>query len=190
MTQTSMNLSGFRSTAFIGLGSNIDDPIGHIQHAFQEIDEIPDTALVSVSSLYETAPIGYDNQPAFINAVVKAETSLSPQALMQKMLEIELQHRRQRGEGAEKNGPRTLDLDILLFNEWRIDEPLITVPHPRAHERAFVLIPLLEIAPDLYIPGVGYARDLLPAVLGQQIRRLEDVDIAIPNLTKSLRERI
>jgi 2-amino-4-hydroxy-6-hydroxymethyldihydropteridine diphosphokinase len=176
MTHSTDNLTGFRSQAFIGLGSNIDDPISHIQHAFQEIDEIADTSLVAISSLFETAPIGYDHQPAFINAVAKVETLLSPQALMKKLLDIELQHHRKR---LEKNGPRTLDLDILLFNEWRIEEPMITVPHPRAHARAFVLIPLLEIAPDLYIPGIGYARDLLPQVVNQKIRRLEDV--VIPN---------
>jgi 2-amino-4-hydroxy-6-hydroxymethyldihydropteridine diphosphokinase len=171
MTPTSTNLSGFRSAAFIGLGSNVGDPIQQIQHAFREIDEITETSLIKVSSLYESAPIGFCDQPAFINAVVEIATTLSPQQLMQNLLRIESDHGRTR---EQKNGPRTLDLDVLLFNNWIIDAPTITTPHPRAHERAFVLLPLLEIAPEVYIPGIGYARDFLSAVVGQMIRRLDD----------------
>ena len=174
MTSTKIDFSSFRSTVYIGLGSNMDDPVQHVQRAFREIDEIADTALIKVSSLYESAPIGDCEQPAFINAVAEVETMQSPQQLMQSLLEIETLHNRIR---ANKNGPRTLDLDILIFNEWRIDAPGITTPHPRAHERAFVLHPLLEIAPELYIPGKGFAREFLPDVASQSIRKLKATGI-------------
>lgn len=170
--QTTMNLSGFRSIAYIGVGSNLEDPIRQVQNAFAEIDEIADTALLRVSSLYESAPIGYCAQGAFINAAVKVETTLSPQDLMTALLDVETRHHRVR---QRKNGPRTLDLDILVFNDWRINTETLVVPHPRAQERAFVVLPLLELTPDLYIPGAGFARDFLPAVAGQQIEKLMDV---------------
>ncbi len=171
------NLSGFRSTVFIGLGSNMENPIQQVQRALREIDEIAECKLVSISSLYESAPIVVENdgratsQPAYINAVAKVATTLSPQHLLQCLLDIEARHHRIR---IKKNGPRTLDLDILIFNEWRIDSPELTTPHPRLHERAFVLHPLIELAPDLYIPGKGFARDFLPGVVEQHIRVLQD----------------
>ena len=151
-------LTAFRSTVFLGLGSNLDHPDWQVQTAMHEIDEIPDTGLVKVSSLYQTAPVGITDQPPFINAVVQVETTLSPHDLLGHLLAIETRHGRVRNE---KNGPRTLDLDILIFNEWRIDDGTLTTPHPRMHERAFVLVPLVEIAPDVYIPGKGYAREFL-----------------------------
>lgn len=151
-------LTAFRSTVFLGLGSNLDHPDWQVQTAMHEIDEIPDTGLVKVSSLYQTAPVGITDQPPFINAVVQVETTLSPHDLLGHLLAIETRHGRVRNE---KNGPRTLDLDILIFNEWRIDDGTLTTPHPRMHERAFVLVPLVEIAPDVYIPGKGYAKEFL-----------------------------
>ena len=151
-------LTAFRSTVFLGLGSNLDHPDWQVQTAMHEIDEIPDTGLVKVSSLYQTAPVGITDQPPFINAVVQVETTLSPHDLLGHLLAIETRHGRVRNE---KNGPRTLDLDMLIFNEWRIDDGTLTTPHPRMHERAFVLVPLVEIAPDVYIPGKGYAKEFL-----------------------------
>ncbi len=177
MTSRTGNLTGFRSTVFIGLGSNLDNPVAQVQQAMLEVDEIADSALVKISSFYESAPVvdhdGNRDQPAYINAVAELTTTLSPQELMQALLAIESRHQRVR---SEKSAPRTLDLDILIFNEWRIDSPELTTPHPRAHERAFVLHPLIEIAPDVYIPGKGYARDFLAGVAGQAIRRLHDAD--------------
>ena len=172
MTISVKNLSAFRSTAFIGLGSNLSDPAFQVQTAFREMDELPETALVKISSLYETAPVGIADQPAFVNAVAQVETLSSPHDLLKQLREIELLHGRERG--AEKNGPRTLDLDILIFNEWRIEEDGLTTPHPRMHERAFVLVPLLEIAPDIYIPGKGYAREHLAALDTSGVRKLEE----------------
>jgi 2-amino-4-hydroxy-6-hydroxymethyldihydropteridine diphosphokinase len=151
-------LTAFHSTVFLGLGSNLDHPARRVRDAIREIDEIPNAGLVKISSLYQTAPLGIIEQPAFINAVVQVETTLSPHDLLRQLLDIEVRHARVRNE---KNGPRTLDLDILIFNEWRIDDGTLTTPHPRMHERAFVLVPLVEIAPEVHIPGKGYARDFL-----------------------------
>ncbi len=170
MTISASNLTGFRSTVFVGLGSNMSDPVWQLHSAIREIDEIPEAALVSVSSLYQTAPVGILDQPPFVNAVVKLETTLSPHDLLSRLSAIESAHGRIR---AEKNGPRTLDLDILIFNEWRIDEANLTTPHPRMHERAFVLVPLLEIAPEVYIPGKGPARQALAKVDAGGVHRME-----------------
>jgi len=154
-------LTAFRSTVFLGLGSNLDHPARQVQDAVREVYEIPETGLVKVSSLYETMPVGIMNQPPFVNAVAQVETTLSPHDLLRYLMEIETRHERVRNE---KNGPRTLDIDILIFNEWRIDDGTLTTPHPRMHERAFVLVPLLEIAPEVYIPGRGFAKDFLATV--------------------------
>ncbi len=156
MSFSATNISAFHSTAYVGLGSNLEQPILQIKRALQELDEIPETELIRVSSFYQTAPVGLLDQPLFINAVAEIATTLAPQALLAHLMAIEAAHARAR---LLKNGPRTLDLDILIFNEWRINEVNLITPHPRMHERAFVLIPLLEIAPDIYIPGKGYAKD-------------------------------
>ncbi len=171
MTISIKNLTAFRSTAFIGIGSNLDNPAFQVLTAFPELDELPETALVKISSLYETVPVGITDQPMFVNAVAQVETLSSPHDLLAQLREIELRHGRER---RETNGPRTLDLDILIFNEWRIEEDGLTTPHPRMHERAFVLVPLLEIAPDIYIPGKGYGRELLPALDVSGVRKLEE----------------
>ncbi len=169
MAFSTSSLTAFRSSVFIGLGSNLDDPDWQIQQAMREIDEIPDTGLVRLSSHYQTAPVGLVDQPPFVNAVVQVETILSPHELLHHLAEIEQRHGRVRGE---KNGPRTLDLDILLFNDWRIDDAQLVLPHPRMHERAFVLVPLVEIAPDAQIPGRGYARELLAGMDRRGVHRL------------------
>jgi 2-amino-4-hydroxy-6-hydroxymethyldihydropteridine diphosphokinase len=146
---------------FVGLGSNMDDPVRQLHAAIREMGEIPGAALVRVSSLYRTDPVGIVDQPPFVNAVAQVETTLSPHDLLRQLNAIESRHGRIRGQ---KNGPRTLDLDILLFNEWRIDDEQLTTPHPRMHERAFVLVPLLEIAVAAHIPGRGAARQALDHV--------------------------
>lgn len=170
MTLSASNLTGFRSTVFVGLGSNINDPVWQLHSAIREIDEIHDAALVSVSPFYQTVPVGILDQPPFVNAVVQVETTLSPQDFLRQLSAIESDHGRIR---AEKNGPRTLDLDILIFNEWRIDDGNLTIPHPRMHERAFVLVPLLDIAPAVYVPGKGPARQLLETVGASGVHRME-----------------
>jgi 2-amino-4-hydroxy-6-hydroxymethyldihydropteridine diphosphokinase len=142
-------------TVFVGLGSNLQQPIVQLQQAIRELSALPASGVLKVSSFYETAPVGIVDQPMFINAVAMLQTELEPHLFLQCLLAIEAGHARVRGP---RNGPRTLDLDILLFAGLRIDEAHLVVPHPRMHERAFVLIPLLEIAPEVDIPGKGAAR--------------------------------
>lgn len=160
-------------TAFIGLGSNLEDPRGQLQRAFAEIDRLPDTRLVACSSLYRSAPLGYADQPEFVNAVAKIETALAPQALLRALLQIEHEHGRER---TFRNAPRTLDLDVLLYGDAQMHEHGLTIPHPQMHLRAFVLEPLLEIAPDAVIPGVGRAQAALENCREQALEKLADAD--------------
>ncbi|WP_434515502.1 2-amino-4-hydroxy-6-hydroxymethyldihydropteridine diphosphokinase [Dechloromonas sp. ARDL1] len=157
------------NTAYIALGANLDDPAATVRAAFAALANLPDSRIVHCSSLYRTAPVGIADQPEFINAVAELETSLAPEALLDALLEIEQRFGRIR---AERNGPRTLDLDLLLYNDQYLDLPRLTLPHPRLHLRAFVLQPLAEIAPDLVIPGRGTVAAWLPAVANQGIVKL------------------
>jgi 2-amino-4-hydroxy-6-hydroxymethyldihydropteridine diphosphokinase len=177
MTFTDANLSAVRSTVFVALGSNLDHPVLHVQRALRDIDELPETALVKISALYETTPVGIKDQPVFVNAVAQIATMLSPHDLLSRLHAIEVLHGRNRNSiSEEKNGPRQLDLDILLFNELQIRERGLTIPHPRMHERAFVLVPLVEIAPDIVIQGKGVAKELLAALdrTGVALLKAED----------------
>lgn len=148
--------------AFVGLGSNLDDPAAQIARALGELDSIPATRLLQRSSLYRSAPWGMLDQPAFVNAVAELETRLSPRALLQALLSIEQVHGRERG--GERWGPRTLDLDLLAYADLCSDEPGLVIPHPRLAQRAFVLMPLAEIAADFVVAGVGRVRELLSRV--------------------------
>ena len=153
--------------AFVGLGANLGDPVVQITKAMASLAKLDKTRMVRSSSLYRTAPIGLADQPEFVNAVALLDTALVPRELLDALLEIE------RAAGRERsfpNAPRLLDLDLLLYGERRIDTPGLVVPHPRMHERAFVLAPLVEIAPDAVIPGHGRAADLLRAVGDQDVR--------------------
>jgi len=132
--------------AFVGIGSNLEDPEQQVKNAFAELDRLPHTRVVRRSSLYRSAPVGYDAQPDFINAVVQLETGLAAERLLAELQALEARHGRAR---SFRNAPRTLDLDLLLFGDARRSSPELTLPHPRMHERAFVLRPLLEIAPQL-----------------------------------------
>ena len=134
------------TVAFVGIGSNLDDPRTHVMRAFDELDRLPHTRVVKKSSLYRSAPVGYADQPDFINAVAQLETGLPAERLLSEMQEVEKRHGRRR---SFPNAPRTLDLDLLLFGNSTLDTPTLRIPHPRMHERAFVLKPLLEIAPQL-----------------------------------------
>ena len=144
--------------AVIALGSNIDEPERQVRGAFDEIAAFPQTELVAKSRLHRTKPVGYADQPDFVNACALVETTLAPRALLDNLLDLEKRHGRER---TIKNGPRTLDLDIVLYGDATIDEPGLAIPHPRAHERAFVLEPLVEVWPDATIPGKGRAAELL-----------------------------
>ena len=133
--------------AAIALGSNLDHPEAHVTRGFDDIAALPGTKLIARSSLYRTKPVGYADQPDFVNACALVETSLAPRALLEGLLAIERTHGRERGI---PNGPRTLDLDIVLYGDRVIDEPDLTIPHPRAREREFVLKPLREVWPDAF----------------------------------------
>ncbi len=156
-------------TAFIALGSNLEAPLTQIRNAFVELGALPKTKLIARSSLYRSAPVGNINQPYFINAVAKLETTLTPRELLAALLEIERRHDRRR---EFPNAPRTLDLDLLLYGDLIHHEHGLTIPHPRMHQRAFVLSPLHEIAPDSVIPGIGSVAEVLAACTGQHVQRL------------------
>jgi len=153
---------------FIALGSNLGDPVFQVRKAFDEIAGLPASRLLSCSSLYRSAPVGRHDQPDFINAVVKIETGLSPHDLLKALLEIEQSHGRVR---RLPNDPRTLDLDMLMYDELECNGCSLTLPHPRMHQRAFVLEPLMEIAQDCFIPGHGTVVELLAACAEQQLER-------------------
>jgi 2-amino-4-hydroxy-6-hydroxymethyldihydropteridine diphosphokinase len=156
--------------AYLGVGANICNTEGQVRSALDELASLPATRLERVSSLYRTAPVGFIDQPDFVNAVAKIDTGLTPRALLDALLDIEGRHGRVR---EFPNGPRTLDLDVLLYGELELHEPDLIVPHPRMHERAFVIVPLAEIAPDLLVPGHGYVRDLVRKVDANAVARLE-----------------
>jgi 2-amino-4-hydroxy-6-hydroxymethyldihydropteridine diphosphokinase len=143
------------TTAYVGIGSNLNDPRAQVLQAFTELDGLPHTRVVKKSSLYRSAPMGHAAQPDFINAVAQLETGLPAERLLAEMQQIETRHGRERSFA---NAPRTLDLDLLLFGNARLDTASLKVPHPRMHERAFVLKPLLEIAPDLPF-DIGACKD-------------------------------
>jgi 2-amino-4-hydroxy-6-hydroxymethyldihydropteridine diphosphokinase len=150
--------------AYVGIGSNLDDPRAQVLGASQELDRLPRTRVVSKSSLYRSAPVGYADQPDFINAVAALETDLPADELFSELKAIEDRHGRKRSFA---NAPRTLDLDLLLYGKKKIASSNLVIPHPRMHERAFVLEPLVEIAPELE----GY-RAHLEACAGQNIERI------------------
>ncbi|MDD5242021.1 MAG: 2-amino-4-hydroxy-6-hydroxymethyldihydropteridine diphosphokinase [Sulfuricella sp.] len=156
--------------AFIGLGSNLSDPGNQILKAFAEFGKLPQTRLLSSSSLYRSAPVGYAEQPDFINAVAEIETGLTPHQLLDALLDMEHRHGRVR---EFRNAPRILDLDILLYDDLSCHEHGLTLPHPRMHERAFVLQPLHEIAPSCIIGGHGGVEECLEKCTDQRVERVE-----------------
>lgn len=147
--------------AYVGLGSNLNDPSAQISSALAALDAIPATCCVSYSSLYRSKPLGDKAQPDYLNAVAALDTRLSAPELLQELHLIEEQHGRVRGD--ERWGPRTLDLDLLLYGDTQLDEESLTIPHPGLPVRNFVLYPLHEIAPQLHIPGAGSLQALMEA---------------------------
>lgn len=159
------------NTAWIGLGGNVGDSAALIADGLAALTVLPKTRLRAHSRLYRSAPWGPVPQADFVNAVARLETMLAPQALLDALLEIEQSHGRTR---ATRWGPRTLDLDILLYDDAVIATPTLTVPHPRLAERAFVLVPLAELAPELEVPGRGRLADLLAGVDVTRVTPLEE----------------
>ena len=154
---------------FIALGANLGDPVATVKAAIVALRVLPQTEFIAASSLYRTAPVGLKHQPDFINAVVELVAVSSAPTLLDSLFAIEERFGRLR---SVKNAPRTLDLDLLLYGDLVSDDPQLTLPHPRLHERAFVLAPLAEIAPQLAIPGRGGVSELLLRCADQQIARL------------------
>lgn len=146
--------------AYVGVGANLGDREGTIRAALAALDARPDVAVVAVSTLLENEPVGYLDQPPFLNGVAALETELAPRELLDALLEVERELGRVRGEGP-RYGPRPIDLDLLLHGDLVLDEPGLVVPHPRLHERLFALEPLAELEPALVVPGRGAVKDLI-----------------------------
>ena len=157
---------------YVGLGSNLDEPLRHIKSALMDLRELPHTRLRRHSSLYRSAPLGSPRQADYINAVALLDSTLPPERLLSGLQGIENQHGRART--AERWGPRTLDLDLLLYGERRIAVDGLEVPHKEIPRRTFVLAPLLELDAELRIPGLGAASALLAALDQTGLLRLDD----------------
>ena len=154
--------------AFVGVGANLGDPRAQVVSAIAALRELPDTQCIACSSLYASSPVDAPG-PDYFNAVVELQTRLTASQLLQALHAIEAQHGRAR---STTNAPRTLDLDLLLYGEERSDDPTLTLPHPRLHQRAFVLKPLLEIAPQLQVDGLGPLSSWLQKASDQAVRCL------------------
>ena len=157
--------------AFIALGSNLNSPASQVISAFQSIEQLPKTRLIKKSSLYKSEPVGYSNQPDFINAVVEIATELSAETLLKNLLKIEVEFGRERPFA---NAPRILDLDLLLFDDLILHTETLTLPHPRLHLRGFVLLPLAEIAPELSIPQHGNVVKLAELHKSKDVQKLKN----------------
>ena len=152
-------------TAIVGLGGNEGDAVATLRAALVGLDLLPGTSLVRASRLYRTPAWGKVDQPDFINAAAALDTTLAPRELLDRLLGVERAFGRIRAEdGSDRWGPRRLDLDLLLYGDAVVDEPGLRVPHPHLHKRVFALLPLVDVAPDAVIPGVGTARDALAAL--------------------------
>lgn len=162
--------------SYIGVGSNLENPMSQVRAALTALRRLPDSTWLACSSLYRTAPVGITDQPEFVNAVAAIETRLAPTTLLQELFAIERGAGRRRGP--VQGGPRTLDLDLLLYGDLEMASTDMTIPHPRMHERAFVLVPLFEIAPALWIPGREAVSTLLGKCETQSVARLVDESIA------------
>jgi 2-amino-4-hydroxy-6-hydroxymethyldihydropteridine diphosphokinase len=151
--------------AYIGIGSNQGDARAHVLQAFEELARLPGTRLEGRSALYRSEPVDAPGQPDYVNA-----TDLTAAQLLAALQDLELRHGRER---PTRNAPRTLDLDLLLYGDTAFASAMLTLPHPRMHQRAFVLMPLLDLDPRLEVPGRGAARDLLARCAGQRVTRMD-----------------
>lgn len=160
--------------AYIGLGSNLENPLQQIKTAINDLQSLADITIVSVSSLYQSPPMGPADQPDYINAVLSLETTLPPHQLLDALQSVEQLHGRVR---KRHWGERTLDLDILLYGDQILDDERLKIPHPGMHERAFVLYPLAEIAPEVEIPGIGALQQILPLCPQGDLQQVEQISL-------------
>jgi 2-amino-4-hydroxy-6-hydroxymethyldihydropteridine diphosphokinase len=166
-----------KQRAVLSLGSNLGDRLDNLQEAVDALFDAPGLEFVALSPVYETAPVGGPDQPDFLNAVVVADTRLSPETLLERVRGIEDAMDRVR---AVRWGPRTLDIDIVRFGDVASDDPALTLPHPRAHERAFVLVPWSDVEPDASLPGHGAVADLAAATGRAGVHRRDDLSLQPP----------
>jgi 2-amino-4-hydroxy-6-hydroxymethyldihydropteridine diphosphokinase len=158
------------TVAYVGLGSNLGDARAHVLRAFEDLARLPETRLEARSALYRSAPLDAPGQADYVNAAAGVDTELSAAQLLAALQDIERRHGRERPYA---NAPRTLDLDLLLYDEAAFESAMLTLPHPRMHQRAFVLAPLAELDPRLEVPGRGSVRELLARCAGQRVARLD-----------------
>lgn len=156
--------------AYIGIGSNQGEPRAQVLQAFEELARLPGTQLEGRSALYRSAPLKAPGQADYVNAAAGVDTELSAAQLLAALQDLELRHGRER---PRRNAPRTLDLDLLLYGDAVFQSEMLTLPHPRIHQRAFVLLPLLDLDPRLEVPGLGTVRELLARCAGQRIARMD-----------------
>jgi 2-amino-4-hydroxy-6-hydroxymethyldihydropteridine diphosphokinase len=156
---------------YVGIGSNLDSPLEQVKSAIRELNSLPETHCTGQSACYRSTPMGPQDQPDYINAVVALETRLSPRSLLHELQQLEQAHGRLRG--GSRWGPRTLDLDILLYADEVIDDPDLQIPHPGIMQRNFVLFPLYEVAPEIIIPGAGRLADIVHQFPTEGLMRLE-----------------
>jgi 2-amino-4-hydroxy-6-hydroxymethyldihydropteridine diphosphokinase len=172
-----------RHRVVLAVGSNLGDRLGTLQGCVQAIGGLPDTDVLAISPVYETAPVGGPAQPDYLNAVLIVSTGLAPLALLAATQGIEAEFgrvRTQGPQGAERFGPRTLDIDVISYAELLSGDPVLTLPHPRAHERAFVLAPWHDIDPGASLPGRGPVAGLLAGLDHQGARRQPDMVLRPP----------
>jgi len=177
MTASAVRVDGTSaSTAYIGIGSNLSRPAEQVCRARKALAGMPKTRVLGFSPLYRNPAVGPGKQPDFVNAVAAIETGLAPHELLDALQAIEVNQGRLRG--SVRWQPRTLDLDLLVYGDRAIHDQRLTVPHAQMRERAFVLKPLLDVAPDLEVPGLGPVATLLSAVSEASLRRVDDPEDA------------
>ena len=169
-----------RHRVVLAVGSNLGDRLGTLQGCVQAIGGLPDTDVLAISPVYETAPVGGPAQPDHLNAALIVSTSLPPLDLLAAAQGIEAEFGRVRARGAERFGPRTLDIDVISYGELLSGDPVLTLPHPRAHERAFVLAPWHDIDPGASLPGRGPVAGLLAGLDRRGVRRQPDMVLRPP----------
>jgi 2-amino-4-hydroxy-6-hydroxymethyldihydropteridine diphosphokinase len=169
-----------RHRVVLAVGSNLGDRLGTLQGCVQAIGGLPDTDVLTISPVYETAPVGGPAQPDYLNAVLIVSTALPPLDLLAATQGIEAEFGRVRPQGAERFGPRTLDIDVISYAELVSDDPVLTLPHPRAHERAFVLAPWHDVDAGASLPGRGPVADLLAGLDRRGVRRQPDLVLRHP----------